>query len=101
MGGLFGFGEFMAIAAGHPNVYLDTSYSLVTIAEEMGARRLAVYIKHLGADKFIFGSDHVVGLTPDWLSARRQVEIIKSMPGLSEEEKELILSGNARKLLKI
>ncbi len=64
MGGLFGFREFMAIAAGHPNVYLDTSYSLVTIAEEIGIKKLSVYIKHLGADKFIFGSDHIIGLTP-------------------------------------
>lgn len=46
MGGLFGFREFMAIAAGHPNVYLGTSYSLVTVAEEIGLQRLAVYIKH-------------------------------------------------------
>lgn len=98
MGGLFGFREFMAIAAGHPNVYLDTSYSLITIVEEIGARRLSTYIKHLGADKFIFGSDHIVGLTPEWLSARRQVEIIKNLPGLEPEEKEMILSENIRKL---
>ncbi len=99
MGGLFGFREFMSIAAGHPNVYLDTSYSLITIVEEIGARRLSTYIKHLGANKFVFGSDHIIGLTPDWLSARRQVEIINKLPGLSEEEKELILSGNAKRLL--
>ncbi len=101
MGGLFGFREFMAIAAGHPNVYLDTSYSLITIVDEIGTKRLSVYIKHLGADKFIFGSDHIIGLTPDWLSAKKQIEIIKSLPGLSDKEKELILSGNAVKLLKI
>ncbi len=99
IGGLFGFREFMAIAAGHPNVYLDTSYSLVTIAEEVGIQRLSVYIKHLGADKLIFGSDYIMGLTPDWLSAKKQVEIIKSLPGLNDREKELILSGNARRLL--
>lgn len=101
MGGLFSFREFMAIAAGHPNVYLDTSYSLVTIAEEIGPKRLAVYIKHLGAEKFVFGSDHIIGLTPDSLSAKKQIEIIKNMPELSGEEKELILSGNARRLLKM
>ena len=101
IGGLFGFREFMSIAAGHPNVYLDTSYSLVTIVEEIGAHRLSTYIKHLGADKFIFGSDHIIELTPDWLSARKQIAIIRSLPGLSEEEKELILSGNAKRLIKI
>jgi len=101
MGGLFGFREFMTIAASHPNVYLDTSYSLVTIAQEIGIQRLSVYIKHLGADKFIFGSDHIIGLTPEWLSARKQIEIIMSMQELRREERELILSENAKKLLGI
>jgi len=101
MGGLFGFREFMAIAAGHPNVFLDTSYSLVTVAEEIGAQRLSIYIKHLGADKFVFGSDHIIGLTPDSLSAKRQIEIIRGLPRLSSEEKELILSENAKKILKL
>ncbi len=101
MGGLFGFREFMAIAAGHPNVYLDTSYSIVTIAEEIGLERLGVYIKHLGADKFIYGSDHIIGLTPEPLSAERQIEIIKSIPVLNEKEKELMFSGNARKIVKL
>jgi len=86
----------MSVAANHPNVYLDTFYSLVTIAEEIGLQRLSTYIKHLGAEKLIFGSDNIIGLTPEWLSAKKQVEIIKSLPRLSEDEKELILSGNAK-----
>ncbi len=101
MGGLFGFREFMAIAARHPNVYLDTSYSLVTIVDEIGLRRLATYIKHLGADKLVFGSDHVIGLTPDWLSAKKQIEIVRSLCELDDREKEMILSENARKLIGI
>ncbi len=99
MGGLFGFREFMAIAAGHPNVFLDTSYSLVTIVEEIGAERFSVYVRHLGADKLVFGSDDIPGFTPEWLSAKRQIEIIRGLPNLSEEEKELILSGNAARLI--
>lgn len=101
MGGLFGFREFMAIAAGHPNVYLDTSYSLITITDEIGTKRFSTYIKHLGAHKLIFGSDHIIGLTPNWLSAKKQIEIIKNMPELTNEEKELILRKNAEKLLKM
>ena len=89
----------MAIAAGHPNVYLDTSYSIVTIAEEIGLERLGVYIKHLGADKFIYGSDHIIGLTPEPLSAKRQIEIIKSIPTLDDKGKELILAQNAKRLI--
>lgn len=99
MGGLFGFREFMAIAAGHPNVFLDTSYSLVTIVEEIGAERFSVYVKHLGADKLVFGSDDIPGFTPEWLSAKRQIEIIRGLPGLSDGEKELILSRNAERLI--
>ncbi len=99
MGGLFGFREFMAIAAGYPNVYLDTSYSIVTIAEEIGPRRLSAYIKALGAGKLLYGSEHVIGLTPREYSAARQIELVKGLPGLSEEEKEAILSGNALRLL--
>jgi len=72
MDGLFGYRGFMSIAAGYPNVYLDTSYSLVTIVEEIGAHRLSIYIKHLRADKFIFGSDHIIELASDWLSARNK-----------------------------
>ena len=99
MGGLFGFREFMVVAASHPNVYLDTSYSLVTIIEEIGAERFSVYVRHLGVDKFVFGSDHIIGLTPSWLSAKRQIDVIMNLPGLNEVERELILSGNARKML--
>ena len=62
MGGLFGFRRFLRIAASHPNVYLDTSYSIVTISEEVGSQTLARYIKHLGADKLVFGSDHIRSL---------------------------------------
>ena len=49
----------------------------------------------------IFGSDHIIGLTPNWLSAKKQIEIIKNMPELTNEEKELILRKNAEKLLKM
>ncbi len=56
-------------------------------------------MRHLGADRLVFGSDEVIGLTPEWLSARRQIEIVRGLPGLSGEEKEMILSKNAERLL--
>jgi len=49
-------------------------------------------VRHLGADRLVFGSDEVIGLTPEWLSARRQIEIVRGLQGLSGEEKEMILS---------
>ena len=67
----------------------------------IGAQKLSIYIKHLGADKFVFDSDHIIGLTPDSLSAKRQIEIIRGLPGLSSEEKKLILPENAKMILKL
>jgi len=71
------------------------------IVEEIGPQRFATYIKHPGAEKLLFGSEHIMGLTPDWLSARKQIMIIKNLPELTGEEKELILSKNAKKMLGI
>jgi len=99
MGGLFGFKRFMDIASSHPNVYLDTSYSILTIAEEIGPQMLAKYIRSLGTDKLAFGSDHIIGLTPEELSAKKQIELIHKLPLLNDNEKEAILSRNALKTL--
>jgi predicted TIM-barrel fold metal-dependent hydrolase len=99
MGGLLRFREILNIAT-HNNIYLDTSYSILTIVREIGLERFAHYIKLLGADKFIFGSDTIPGLTPEDLGVKSQFDIIKSLP-LSEEEKEKILYKNAERLLKI
>jgi predicted TIM-barrel fold metal-dependent hydrolase len=99
MGGLFGFKRFMDIASSHPNVYLDTSYSILTIAEEIGPQMLAKYIRSLGADKLVFGSDHIIGLIPEELSAKKQIELIHKLPLLNDNEKEAILSRNTLKIL--
>jgi predicted TIM-barrel fold metal-dependent hydrolase len=97
MGGLLHFKELVGVAT-HRNVYLDTSYSILTIARELGPERLAHYIRLLGAEKFLFGSDTVPGLTPEELGVRAQLEVIGKLP-LSEEEKESILRRNAENLL--
>lgn len=62
--------------------------------------RLAQYVRLLGAEKFLFGSDTIPGLTPEELGARSQARLIKTLP-LSEEEKEKILRKNAEEVLKI
>jgi predicted TIM-barrel fold metal-dependent hydrolase len=97
MGGLLHFKEVFNIAT-HRNVYLDTSYSIITITREVGLERLAHYIKLLGAEKVLFGSDTVPGLTPEDLGPKKQIELINRFP-LGEEEKEKILFKNAQKLL--
>jgi len=97
MGGLLHFKEAFSIAT-HKNVYLDTSYSIITIARDVGLERLAHYIKLLGAEKILFGSDLVPGLTPEDLGPKKQIELINKLP-LSQEEKEKILIKNALQLM--
>jgi predicted TIM-barrel fold metal-dependent hydrolase len=99
MGGLLYFKEFLGIAT-HKNVYLDVSYSIITISREIGMERLAEYIKLLGAEKFLFGSDTILGCTPEELGAKMQINLIKRLP-LNEEERERMLHKNAENIIKI
>lgn len=99
MGGSFHFEDFLQIATSD-NVYVDTSYSIITITEKVGIRVFASYVKALGAEKFIFGSDYVVGLTPQEYGAKRQIKIVNSLL-ISNSEKELILYKNACRILKL
>jgi len=99
MGGLLRFREVFNIATQN-NVYLDTSFSIITIVHEIGLERLARYIKMLGANKLIFGSDTVLDLTPEEYSAKTQIELIKKL-NLEESGKEKILYKNVADLLKI
>lgn len=97
MGGAFHFEDILQIATS-PDVYVDTSYSLITIVNKIGPARFAEYIKALGSEKFIFGSDYVFGLTPEKYGVKKQVDIIIRLP-IGEEAKENILHKNAMKLL--
>ena len=99
MGGSFHFEETLMIATS-PNVYVDTSYSLITTVLKIGVKLFAEYVKALSSEKFIFGSDVVLGFTPDKYGARKQIEIIKSLP-ISDEDKENILYKNALRILNL
>ncbi len=72
------------------DVYFDTSMGFECYSDEQ-FQRIA---QHHGADKILFGSDS------PWSRADREIEILKSLP-LAEEEKRLILSENAKRILKI
>ncbi len=99
MGGSFHFEDVLQIAT-QPNVFIDTSYSLITIVQKIGLKLFSEYVRALGPEKFIFGSDYLMGLTPDELGARRQIELIKSLH-LDEDDKRKILGYNAINLLKL
>ena len=88
MGNNEGYEESMKKICGR-NVYLDTSYSLMHMPESLFVDMVHIH----GADRVIFASD-----TP-WTSQKDIVERLQSLTGLTSDEKEQILSGNARKLL--
>ena len=83
-----GYDEAEAKLCGQ-NVYLDTAYSLMHMPEKQLVRMIHLH----GADKVLFGSDS------PWTDQKADVEKIRSLTGLSESEKELILHQNAEILL--
>jgi|Deesub1362B_J571_1020462.scaffolds.fasta_scaffold00074_20 hypothetical protein len=99
MGGSFHFEDFLQIAS-MDNVFVDTSYSLITVTEKIGIENFAKYIRALGANKFLFGSDYVLEQTPKEYGAKRQIEIIENLP-ITKEEKISILYRNAKELLRL
>lgn len=70
------------------DVYFDTGVVLGRIPEEQFVRIVRTH----GADKILFGTDS------PWAGQKEFVEILSAMP-LTQEEKELIFSGNACRLL--
>ena len=72
------------------NIYLDTSMGFEYYPREVFLR----IARNHGVDKILFGSDS------PWSDAKTEIEHLRAMP-LSDGEKELILSGNARRLLAI
>lgn len=75
---------------GLDNVYFDTCSSLPFI----DAKKARELIDMHGADKFFFGTDF-----PMW-DAKAELERFNSIP-LTDKEKEMILSGNIKRLLKL
>lgn len=71
-------------------IYIDTSMGFSYYSKEQFLRILKSY----GADKILFGSDS------PWSRADEEISAINSLP-ISQEEKELILCGNAKRLLKL
>ncbi|MDD4860405.1 MAG: amidohydrolase family protein, partial [Dehalococcoidales bacterium] len=72
------------------NVYFDTAASPFLYRPEIYAQVSQL----IGADKILFGSDYPL------MRQRRVLKEIQAA-GLSEDERELIVGGNARRLLGI
>ena len=87
MGGWKQWEEVYEYLAGE-SVYLDTAFCFDYMEQDMFMKLCE---KH-GTDRILFGTDS------PWSDARRDLEEIKSLP-LTDDEKEAIFSGNAKKLL--
>lgn len=72
------------------NIYLDTSMGFDFYPEDQFLR----IVKNHGADRVLFASDS------PWSNAKTEIQHLNTMP-LSESEKKLIFSGNAKRILKI
>lgn len=72
------------------NIYLDTSMGQKYYPKEQFLR----VVKSHGANKILFASD------APWSNAGEEIESIKALP-LTDEEKRIIFSENARKILKL
>ena len=53
-------------------------------------------VRQVGADRVVLGSDH-----PADMSLERPVDFVESIPELTRNERELIMGGNATRLLKL
>ena len=74
----------------HSNVYADCSSSLYAMSPEHAAE----LIRRIGVDRVMWGTDY-----PMW-SATEELERFNRLP-LSDDEREMILNGNAVRLLGI
>ena len=73
--------------------YFD-DYPKESRVKQLSKEKFAELVRLLGAERVLFGTDS------PWAEHKEQVERIESCP-LSDEEKALILGGNAKKLLNL
>ena len=71
------------------NVYFDTAY----VSTRLSPMEMEGLIKEIGADRVLFGTDY------PWTDQAEEVELICGMD-LSRKELDMILEGNAKKLLR-
>ena len=89
MGGWKQWEEVYELLAGE-DIYLDTSFTFDYIEEDLFLKIL----EKQGSDKILFATDS------PWSNSKKTADRINHLP-ISEEQKRDILSGNAKKLLKL
>jgi len=98
--GHMGFPRYLDLltVAQIPGVYVESSWCLTGIAELHGLEFTAKYLRMIGIDNVLFGSDWLgkqVGMEQE-----RQLELINKLD-LTGEEKEKIFGGNISKILNL
>lgn len=81
-----------------PGVFVETSWGLTSIAELHGLGFTARFLRMIGVDNVLFGSDWIgkqLGVEQE-----KQLDLINKLD-LTREEREKILGGNISKILKI
>jgi hypothetical protein len=85
--------DFIGVAEGHENVWLDASGVVMTYT-------IAEAVNRVGAEKVLFGTDGPHP-KPDLVSyaryAIRQIEVLS----ISDEEREMVLGGSAERLVRL
>lgn len=89
LGGSKQWEEVYDLLAGR-EIYLDTSMGFEYYPHDLFLR---IVEKH-GAERILFGSDS------PWSNTKEEIRVLKGLP-LSENQKEAILSGNAKRLLQL
>ncbi|UCG30957.1 MAG: amidohydrolase [candidate division WOR-3 bacterium] len=80
-----------------PGVFVETSWGLTLLADLFGIDFVTQFIRNVGVDNFIFGSDWSGTPHP---ATKEQLELIQKL-NLTEAEKKKILSENIAKVLRI
>ncbi len=95
MGGWKCWREARELFAGREGLYVDTAFSSGNVAEGLlDGEEFVKMIHAFGAEHVLFGTDS------PWASQSECVKEFASLP-LNDDEKKLILFGNARKILVI
>lgn len=79
------------LADDYPQVFFDCC----EIIEWLGATRapsqqqFVDLLRHIGSDRVMMGSDF------PWYSMARSIELVRGLPGLTDDERDAVLGGNA------
>jgi len=82
-----------------PGVFAETSFGLIRIVDLFGINFATRFIRNIGVDNVVFGSDWMGTSSILHEEMNAQLSIITKM-SLTKEEKEKILGENIRKILK-